>query len=74
MNVQALPPSQWARRTELVKESAEAIGRAIASTLELAVSFDPDWRYTEDGSSRVVARSKRFRNGQGVEQGLACIW
>jgi|SRR5712671_23352 len=73
MNVQALPPSQWPRRTELVKESAEAIGAGDRfQPLDLAVSFDPDWRYTEDGSSRDVARSKRFRNGQGVEQGT-CV-
>jgi cholesterol oxidase len=73
MKVAPLPPSQWTNRTQLMKDSAVAIGAAARfQALNLAVSFDAEWRYKADHSSETVAHSKRFVNDYGVEQGT-CV-
>jgi cholesterol oxidase len=72
MNVQKIPSNQWTARMKLMKEGAEAIGHGDRfKPLELAVSFDPDWNYLQD-DPHDPAKSKRFVNAQGVEQGT-CV-
>ena len=72
MNVQTVPDNQWTRRMELMREGAEKISRADRfKKLELAVSFDPEWSYDQD-NPHDPAKSKRFVNTQGVEQGT-CV-
>lgn len=73
MNVMPIPAGQWTERMAFMQRSAEAIGMADRfRPLELAVSFDPDWRYQADGSSERVEASRRFINAQGIEQGT-CV-
>ena len=73
MNVGPIPHEQWTRRMQLMDEAATAIGEAARfQPLDLAVSFDPAWRYDPNGSTEQVAHSKRFINAQGVEQGT-CV-
>jgi len=73
MNVRPIPEGQWTRRMQLMQESATAIGEAARfRPLDLAVSFDPEWRYAPDGSTEQLSHSKRFINAQGVEQGT-CV-
>jgi cholesterol oxidase len=68
MNVQPVPDNQWTKRMELMKEGAKNIGHEDRfKKLELAVTFDPDWIYTQDDPHN-PAKSKRFTNAQGVEQ------
>jgi cholesterol oxidase len=72
MNVQKIPTNQWTSRMKLMKEAAEAIGHGDRfRPLELAVSFDADWTYEQD-DPHDEAKSKRFINAQGVEQGT-CV-
>ena len=72
MNVQPVPDNQWTKRMELMKEAAEKIGKGDRfEKLELAVSFDPNWKY-DCTDPHNPAKSKRFWNAQGVEQGT-CI-
>src|SRR5438552_317119 len=72
MNVQQVPDNQWTERMKLMKEGAEKIGKGNRfKKLELAVSFDPEWTYDADNPHH-PAKSKRFVNAQGVEQGT-CI-
>jgi cholesterol oxidase len=72
MNIQQVPDNQWTERMKLMKEGAEKIGKGDRfKKLELAVSFDPDWRYDAD-NPHDPSKSKRFMNAQGVEQGT-CI-
>jgi cholesterol oxidase len=72
MNVQQVPDNQWTERMKLMKEGAEKIGQPQRfKKLELAVSFDPQWTYNA-ANPHNLAKSKRFENAQGVEQGK-CI-
>jgi cholesterol oxidase len=72
MNVQQVPDNQWTERMKLMKEAAEKIGKGDRfKKLELAVSFDPDWTY-DSADPHDLAKSKRFKNDQGVEQGT-CV-
>jgi len=72
MNVQTVPDNQWTRRMGLMKEGAEKISSAERfKKLELAISFDKEWTYDQD-SPHDPAKSKRFKNAQGVEQGT-CV-
>jgi cholesterol oxidase len=73
MSVAPLPPAQWTRRTQLMKDAADAIGAGSRfQPLNIAVSFDPAWRYGNDTRSQSVGHSKRFTNPHGVEQG-SCV-
>jgi len=72
MNVQQVPANQWPTRTKVMKEGADAIGKSNRfAQLELAVSFDPDWTYNQP-DPHDFAKSKRFVNKQGIEQGT-CV-
>jgi cholesterol oxidase len=72
LNVQKVPQGQWPKRTQLVKEAAEAIGRGDRfRTLDLAVTFDPDYSYDQP-NPHSTARSKTFVNAQGQTQGT-CV-
>ncbi|HWC00210.1 MAG TPA: GMC family oxidoreductase [Bryobacteraceae bacterium] len=72
MNVQQVPDNQWTRRMKLMQEAAGKAGFADRFTkLELAVSFDPEWTYEQDDPFN-PAKSKKFLNAQGVEQGT-CV-
>jgi cholesterol oxidase len=69
MNVQTVPDEQRPLRMQLMQEAAVAIregGRF--KKLDLAVSFDADWNYA-DCEPGDLAKSKRFINAQGSEQG-----
>src|SRR6185436_15974923 len=69
MEVQPIPRNQWPNRTKLMQEAATAIGEGERfRPLDLAVSFDPAW--TPDApDAHDPARSRRFVNASGVEQG-----
>jgi cholesterol oxidase len=72
MNVQEVPDGQWPVRMKLMKEGAEAIGKGERfKKRELAITFDPSWTY-EQPDAHNFAKSKRFVNEQGVEQGT-CV-
>lgn len=72
MNVQPVPIEQWPERTKLMKEAAEAIGKGGRfERLELAVSFCSEWTYNQPDPFN-FAKSRRFANQQGVEQGT-CV-
>jgi cholesterol oxidase len=72
MNVQKVPANQWTNRMKLMQEAATKIGKGDRfKQLELAVSFDPEWTYSQSDPFNVV-NSKRFVNDQGVEQGT-CV-
>jgi len=72
MNVQPVPTNQWTERMRLMKKGAEAIGQGDRfKQLELAVTFDPEWKYQLNDPFN-VDKSKTFTNAQGVEQGT-CI-
>ena len=72
MNVQEVPPNQWTKRMNVMKEGAEKIGAGDRfKQLELAVTFDPAWNY-EQADPFNVLKSKRFTNAQGIEQGT-CV-
>jgi cholesterol oxidase len=72
MNVQRVPDNQWTERMKLMREAAEKIGQpGRFQPLELAVSFDRDWSYDQPDPFN-LAKSRRFINAQGVEQGT-CV-
>lgn len=72
MNVQQVPDNQWTRKMTLMKEAAGKIGYPDRfKKLELAVSFDKDWTYDQNDPHN-PAKSRRFTNAQGVEQGT-CV-
>ena len=72
MNVQKVPANQWTGRMRLMQEAAQKTNNADRfKQLDLAVSFDPDFTYEGDDPCN-AARSKRFTNPQGVEQGT-CV-
>jgi cholesterol oxidase len=72
MNVQKVPDNQWPKRTFLMQEGAQAIGAGDRfQTLEVAVSFDPEWTYNRPDPFN-PKHSKRFVNEHGVEQGT-CV-
>jgi cholesterol oxidase len=69
MNVQAVPDGQRPPRMQLMQEAAAAIGEAARfRKLDLAVSFDAGWNYT-DCEPGDPSKSKRFVNAQGSAQG-----
>jgi len=72
MNVRPIPSNQWTERMKLMKEAAGIIGKSDRfKPLELAVSFDEHWTYEQHDPFN-PAKSKRFVNAQGVEQGT-CV-
>jgi cholesterol oxidase len=72
MNVQPVPPAQWPPRTALMREAATATGYADRfRPLDLAVNFDPGWDPAAS-EARDPARSRRFTNVEGIEQGT-CV-
>jgi cholesterol oxidase len=72
MHVQEVPDNQWTERMRLMKQSATAIGRGDRfKKLELAVSFDGAYDPNQPDAQN-AAKSRRFINDQGVEQGT-CI-
>ena len=72
MNVQPVPSGQWPARTVLMREAATATGVADRfRPLDLAVSFDPGWDPAADDRLD-PARSRRFTNAEGLEQGT-CV-
>jgi len=72
MNVQPVPANQWTNRMKLMKEAADKTGAGDRfRQLDLAVSFDPAWTYSQSDPFNIV-NSKRFVNAQGVEQGT-CV-
>jgi cholesterol oxidase len=72
MNVQPVPDNQWTARMKLMKEAATNIGQGNRfQKLDLAVTFDQDWNYDLPDPYN-PAKSKRFTNQQGVEQGT-CV-
>jgi len=72
LNVQKVPENQWPPKTKLVKDAADALGYSDRfRMLDLAVSFDPDFSY-DQSNPHSAARSKKFVNAQGVEQGT-CV-
>ena len=72
MNVQKVPANQWTERMKLMQEAADKTGAADRfKPLELAVSFDSDWSYSLPDPHN-PAKSRRFTNPQGVEQGT-CV-
>jgi len=72
LNVQTVPIAQWPARTRLMRDAATAIGEADRfRSLDLAVNFDPEWRY-DLPDAHDVRHSRPFRNADGIEQGT-CI-
>lgn len=72
LDVKPVPDTQWADRTRLMKEAAERAGEGPRfRTVDLAVSFDPDWTYDQP-NPHALARSKPFTNAEGQRQGT-CV-
>lgn len=72
MNVQPVPRGQWPARTALMHEAATATGAADRfRPLDLAVNFDPGWDPAAEDRYD-PARSRRFTNAEGIEQGT-CV-
>jgi cholesterol oxidase len=72
LGVQKVPKAQWPERTRLIERAARRRGWSDRfQTLDLAVTFDPDWRYELD-DPHDVSHSKRHTNAHGVEQGT-CV-
>jgi cholesterol oxidase len=72
MDVQPVPPTQWPPRTALMREAAATTGYSDRfRPLDLAVTFDPGWDAEAD-DAHDPARSRRFTNAEGIEQGT-CI-
>ena len=64
--------AQWPERTRLIEKAARRKGGADRfEPLDLAVTFDPQWRYSLD-DPHDVAHSKKHTNAHGVEQGT-CV-
>ncbi len=78
MNVQCVPDNQWTERMRLMKQGAKGVGHEDRfKLLPLAVTFDPGYDPTSANPANPcepsnVAKSKRFTNAQGVEQGT-CV-
>jgi cholesterol oxidase len=72
MNVRKVPTNQWPERTRLLKEAAEKLGYGERfRPLDLAVTFDEDWRYDQPDPFNPT-KSKPVVNAQGQEQGT-CV-
>ena len=72
LDVQTIPRSQWPARTDLMAEAAARVGhRDRFRPVGLAVTFDPNWTPGDSGAYD-AARSTRFVNPQGREQGT-CV-
>jgi cholesterol oxidase len=72
LKVQRVPEAQWPARTVFMKRAAESVGhKQRFQPLELAVSFDEEWRYSRP-DCHDYSQSKRFINEHGVEQGT-CV-
>jgi len=72
LNLQKLPPNQLTARVKLLKEGAEKLGHGDKfEQLDLAVSFDPAWNYEQQDPFN-PAKSKKFINAFGREQGT-CV-
>jgi cholesterol oxidase len=70
--VAKVPPAQWPERTRLIERAARRKGWADRfEPLDLAVTFDPQWRYSLDDPHN-AAHSKKHTNAHGVEQGT-CV-
>jgi cholesterol oxidase len=72
LDVQKVPFEQWPERTRLVKEAARKKGWSDKfEPLDLAVTFDPDWRYDLPDAHN-VSHSKTFTNAHQRQQGT-CV-
>jgi cholesterol oxidase len=72
LNVQELPDNQLNRRTQLMREAADACGWGDRyRKLPLAVSFSDTWRATLP-NAREDRHSRTFINAQGIQQGT-CV-
>ena len=72
LGVATIPRQQWPARTALMAEAARKVGHGERfATVEQAVTFDPTWSPAEPGAYD-PARSRRFTNAQGREQGT-CV-
>jgi cholesterol oxidase len=72
LDVQKVPYEQWPERTRLLKEAARKKGWGDRfEPLDLAVTFDPDWRYNLPDPHN-TSHSKTFTNAHGRKQGT-CI-
>ncbi len=72
LDVQRVPLPQWPERTRLMQDAATAAGWGDRfRPLELAVSFDQDWRY-DLPDPHALSRSRSFVNAQGRMQGT-CV-
>jgi cholesterol oxidase len=72
MNVRAVPKEQWPERTKLLSEAAETLGYGDRfRRLELAVTFDDQWRYEQQDPHDPV-KSRTVVNAQGQTQGT-CV-
>jgi cholesterol oxidase len=72
MNVQCIPDKQWTERMRMMKQGATNIGKGDRfKKLPIAVTFDPEYDPTQPDPCN-YAKSKRFTNAQGVEQGT-CV-
>lgn len=72
MNVKKVPANQWPPRTRLLREAAEKLGFGDRfRPLDLAVTFDDDWRYDQPDPFN-PANSKPVTNAQGQQQGT-CV-
>ena len=71
MDVREVPDNQWTHRMRLMRDAAAATGNsARMMKLELAVSFDPDWTYSDWSAGE--SKSKSFVNQHGAQQGT-CV-
>lgn len=67
-----VPREQESARTRLMREAADKAGYSFRfEKLDLAISFDPDWRYTLP-DPHGTPHSKQHVNPHGVEQGT-CV-
>ena len=72
LGVATIPRQQWPARTALMAEAARTVGSGERfGTVEQAISFDPTWSPAEPGAYD-PARSRRFTNAHGREQGT-CV-
>lgn len=72
LGIQTVPYEQWPERTRVIREAARRKGWSNRFTpLDLAVSFDPEWRY-DLPDAHDVSHSKTFTNAHGKAQGT-CV-
>jgi cholesterol oxidase len=72
MSVTPVPENQWPPRTHLLKEAADKLGYSDRfRPLDLAVTFDDDWRYDQPDPFNPT-KSKPVTNAQGQQQGT-CV-